>query len=105
MSSTPNGKLNGQIAWIGGAASGVGEATARLFAAEGAAVALIDIQGEQARRVAERIVADGGRAIAIECDVTREDAVRKSIERTVGEFGGLTILVNSAGVVLVKLLH
>jgi NAD(P)-dependent dehydrogenase (short-subunit alcohol dehydrogenase family) len=100
-----SGKLVGRVAWIDGAASGMGEAAARLFAAEGAAVALVDIQRERGERVAQEIVAGGGRAIFIEADVTREDAVRQSIERTAAEFGGLQILVNCAGIVDVKLLH
>lgn len=100
-----NGKLENQVAWIDGAASGMGEATARLFAAEGAAVAVVDVQRDLGRRVAEEITAAGGRAVFIECDVTREDAVRQSIERTVAQFGGLSILVNCAGIVHVKLLH
>src|SRR6185295_12710792 len=104
MSGSSN-RLQNQIAWIDGAASGMGEATAKLFATEGAAVAVVDVQREQGQRVADEIAAAGGRAIFIECDVTREDAVRDSIERTVAEFGGLSILVNRAGIVHVKLLH
>jgi NAD(P)-dependent dehydrogenase (short-subunit alcohol dehydrogenase family) len=83
----------------------MGEAIARLFAAESAAVALIDVQSAKAQAVSERIKNDGGRAVFIECDVAREADVRSSIEQTVREFGQLTSIVNCAGIVQVKLLH
>jgi NAD(P)-dependent dehydrogenase (short-subunit alcohol dehydrogenase family) len=98
-------RLKNQVVWVSGAASGMGEAIARLFALEGAAVALIDIQAAKASAVAKCICDDGGRAVVIECDVAREDRVRSSIEHTVREFGGLTTIVNCAGIVQVKLLH
>lgn len=100
-----NGRLQNQVAWVSGAASGMGEAIARLFAREGAAVALIDLQVEKGKPIAEEIRAAGGRAVFIECDVRNEDSVRSSIERTVAEFGGLQTIVNCAGVVQVKQLH
>jgi NAD(P)-dependent dehydrogenase (short-subunit alcohol dehydrogenase family) len=99
-----SGRLAGQIAWISGAASGMGAATARLFAREGASVALADVQGERGARVAEEIRAAGGAALFTQCEVTREHTVRDSIERAVETFGGLQILVNCAGVVQVQLL-
>src|SRR5437588_8962298 len=79
-------RLQNQVAWISGAASGMGEAIARLFAEEGAAVALIDVQAAKGRLVAEQIQARGGRAVFIECDLRQENAVRSSIERTAKEF-------------------
>ncbi len=98
-------KLANQIAWIGGGASGMGEATARLFAAEGAAVAIADVQVERGERLAKQIQASGGRVIFLQTDVAQEAAVRTSIERTVATFGGLQTIVNCAGIVHVKLLH
>jgi NAD(P)-dependent dehydrogenase (short-subunit alcohol dehydrogenase family) len=98
-------RLSNQAAWISGAASGMGEATARLFAREGAAVALIDVQVATGTAIAEQIRADGGRAIFIECDVADEMSVRSSIERTVREFASLQIIVNCAGIVQVRPLH
>ena len=83
----------------------MGEGIARLFAREGAAVALVDVQAAQGQGIAEQIRAEGGRAIFIECDVRHEAAVRSSIEQTAREFGGLQILVNCAGIVQVQLLH
>ncbi len=100
-----SGRLQNQVAWVSGAASGMGEAIARLFAREGAAVALIDLQVEKGKPIAEEIRAAGGAAVFIECDVRNEASVRSSIERTVAEFGGLQTIVNCAGIVQVKQLH
>lgn len=101
---TGRNRLVGQVAWISGGASGMGEATAKLFAAEGAAVTFVDVQAERGRRVEEEIRAGGGKASFIECDVTQESAVRDSIEQTARD-GGLHIVVNCAGVVHVAPLH
>jgi NAD(P)-dependent dehydrogenase (short-subunit alcohol dehydrogenase family) len=98
-------RLKGQVAWISGATSGIGEAAAHLFAEEGAKVALIGRREDLGRQIAENIRERGGRAAAFGCDVRCEAAVRDSIIRTVGEFGGLNIVVNNAGMVDVKMLH
>jgi NAD(P)-dependent dehydrogenase (short-subunit alcohol dehydrogenase family) len=100
-----NDRLAGQTAWISGAGSGIGAATARLFAAEGASVAIVERRRELAEAVAAEIIAARGKALAVECDVTRETEVSGSIEQTVRQFGGLQIVVNNAGIVQVKLLH
>lgn len=99
------GRLEGQVAWITGGASGIGEATAELFAREGAKVAVLDVQGGKGRKIAERISELGGTAISIECDVASEAQVRESLDRTVGHFGSLQIIVNCAGIVHVAPLH
>ncbi len=98
-------RLAGQVAWITGGASGMGEATARLFAAQGAAVVIVDVQHDRGEPLAKSITAAGGRAIFIAADVSREDDVKKSIDATAREFGSLQIMVNCAGIVHVKLLH
>ena len=98
-------RLDGQIAWMGGGASGMGEATAELFAEEGAKVAVVDVQAERGQKVVEAITAHGGQATFLECDVAQEDSVHESIEKTVEHFGGLQIIVNCAGVVHVAPLH
>ncbi len=98
-------RLDGQTAWISGAASGIGEATAELFAEEGASVAVVDTQAERGQAVAERIRTNGGKVVFLECNVSREDDVRLAIETTVKEFGGLQIIVNCAGLVHVTPLH
>jgi NAD(P)-dependent dehydrogenase (short-subunit alcohol dehydrogenase family) len=97
-------RLQHQVAWISGAASGIGEAVARLFAQQGAAVGVADVQGERGRAVADEIRATGGKSSFTHCDVGRADDVRTSIEQTAREFGGLSIIVNCAGIVQVKLL-
>lgn len=98
-------RLSGQAAWISGGSSGIGEATAELFAAEGARVAVIDIQVERGLQVVQRIESQGGQAIFLECNVSQEDQVRESIEQSVAQFGSLQIVVNCAGVVQVGPLH
>ena len=98
-------RLKNQVAWVSGAASGMGEAIARLFAREGAAVALVDVQTGRGRAIAREICAEGGQAIFVKCDVSHEADVRDSILQTVEKFGGLNIVVNCAGIVQVKLLH
>jgi len=98
-------RLDGQAVWVSGGASGIGEAICELFAEEGARVACVDVQGEKAQALADRIGSGSGEAVAIECDVADESAVERSIEETVQEFGGLQCMVNCAGVVDVVELH
>ncbi len=98
-------RLEGQVAWISGATSGIGAATARLFAREGARVALIGRRVELATQIVYEITNAGGAAVAVACDVARAEQVRESIAATVDRFGGLNILVNNAGIVQVKALH
>ena len=98
-------RLEGQTAWITGGASGMGEAAAQLFAAEGAQVAVLDRQVEPGQQVVQRIVEQGGQAIFLAVDVTQEAQIRASIEQTVAHFGDLQIMVNCAGIVQVGLLH
>ncbi len=98
-------RLNGQVAWISGGSSGIGQATAELFAAEGAKVALVDIQAESGQQVVGKILKHGGQAIYLEADVSKSSQVVHSIEETVKQFGGLQIIVNCAGVVHVGPLH
>lgn len=99
------GRLEGQVAWITGGASGMGEATAQLFAQEGAKVTVVDVQGDKGRNVADGIIESGGEAVSFECDVTSETQVRESIAKTAEHFGGLQIVVNCAGIVHVDPLH
>jgi rhamnulose-1-phosphate aldolase/alcohol dehydrogenase len=93
------GELAGRVAVISGGASGIGRATARLMADRGAHVVIADLNYERAGEVAEEIVAQHGhrRAIAVAADVTSEAAVQEMTERTVLEYGGIDILVASAG--------
>lgn len=91
------GRLDGKAALITGAASGIGEATAELFAREGARVMLADVQDELGRQVLERIRAAGGTAEYIHCDVAVGEDVAGMVRSTVDAFGALNILYNNAG--------
>ncbi len=98
-------RLERQTAWISGAASGIGAATARLFAGEGANVALVDINADRGAIARGMAAEHGGPAVFIQADVSVEEQVRDSLAQTVARFGGLQIIVNCAGLVHVKLLH
>jgi NAD(P)-dependent dehydrogenase (short-subunit alcohol dehydrogenase family) len=100
-----SGRLEGKVAWLSGASSGIGEATAKLLASEGAKVVLAGIDAGGGRRVASEIAAAGGTAIDVACDVASEAAVKASIERAVTAFGGLHVLVNNAAIIQVRPLH
>lgn len=89
--------LEGRVALVTGAGSGIGEATARRLAENGACVALADINAEAVQQAAERIVASGREALAIQADVTNSADVTRMVEQAVGRFGRLDILVNVAG--------
>jgi NAD(P)-dependent dehydrogenase (short-subunit alcohol dehydrogenase family) len=91
--------LKGKTALITGGASGIGRATALLFARQGASVAIIDVDQTGALQVARQVSDDGGRAIAIGCDVSRADHCQRAVERTVAELGSLDILFNNAGII------
>jgi len=91
--------LEGKRALITGAASGIGRATARLFAGEGAAVAVADLDEVGAREVWAQIVADGGQAHSIRCDVSRAADCERAVRETVEALGGLDILFNNAGII------
>jgi NAD(P)-dependent dehydrogenase (short-subunit alcohol dehydrogenase family) len=91
-------RLEDKIAIVTGAAHGMGEAEARLFAREGAKVVVADVLGEQAEAVAADIRAGGGEATAATIDVTSEPAWVALIEKTVARYGRLDILVNNAGI-------
>ena len=89
-------RLENKVALVTGAGSGVGEATARLFAREGARVVLVGRNAETLQAVAESIRADGGEAMALAADITDESAVKRLVADTVAACGGLDILVNNA---------
>lgn len=100
-----SGRLQGQVAWISGATKGIGEGAAKLFAEEGAAVAVIGRDPRDGARVARAVKNKGGRALFIPCDVTREEEVHTALTQCVAAFGGLHILVNNAGIVDIRMLH
>jgi NAD(P)-dependent dehydrogenase (short-subunit alcohol dehydrogenase family) len=94
-----SGKLHGKTALITGGAGGIGRATALLFASEGAAVGVVDLNQEAGRQIAREISTAGGRAIFERADVTRPADCRRVVERIVHEFGGIHILFNNAGII------
>jgi NADP-dependent 3-hydroxy acid dehydrogenase YdfG len=92
-------RLEGAVALVTGASSGIGEATAAALAAEGAAVALVARRRDRLEALAEQI-AGSGRALVVEADVTDHAQAERAVDHAVTEFGRLDILVNNAGVML-----
>lgn len=92
------GRLEGQVAWVTGAGSGIGAATAQVLAAEGARVGCADRNLEGAKQVAEQISAAGGDALALELDVADPGQNEASVAAMVDHFGGLDIAHLNAGV-------
>jgi NAD(P)-dependent dehydrogenase (short-subunit alcohol dehydrogenase family) len=90
--------LRDRSAVITGAGSGVGRASARLFAKEGARVVCADLRDDWVKETVQLIEADGGTAIAQHCDVTVEDDVRASVASAVDQFGRLDVMFNNVGV-------
>jgi NADP-dependent 3-hydroxy acid dehydrogenase YdfG len=95
-----NAVLDSTVALVTGASSGIGEATAKRLAAEGAAVAVAARRVDRLEQLVGEIEAAGGRALAIESDVTDRGQAESLVERTVAELGRLDTVVNNAGVML-----
>lgn len=95
-------RLAGKVSIITGAGQNIGRAMAERFAAEGSAVAVVDIDGERAGRVADGIAATGARAIGLAVDVTDEAAVAAMVERVVSEYGAVNVLVNNVAATINK---
>jgi NADP-dependent 3-hydroxy acid dehydrogenase YdfG len=93
-------KLTGKVAFVTGASSGIGEATAVALAEEGARVAVLARRADRLEQVVKRIKDAGGEAIPIVADVTNEDQSRAAIRRAKEILGRIDILVNNAGVML-----
>jgi NAD(P)-dependent dehydrogenase (short-subunit alcohol dehydrogenase family) len=91
-------RLQGKVALVTGAASGIGLATAEYFCHEGAAVALLDNQAERAREAAALLREGGYQALAVAADVTSSQEVRNAVADTVSEFGRLDVLFANAGI-------
>ena len=95
----PKNQLDGKIALITGAASGIGRAAALLLAREGASVVLTDLNESAGQTAATEITQDGGHAIFEPADVTRAADCQRVTERAVRDFGGIHILFNNAGII------
>lgn len=91
-------ELTGRVAVVTGAARGIGAATASRLAADGAAVAVLDLDPDAAAPAVAAITSAGGRAIAVGADVSDEAAVNAAFERVAGELGPVGVLINNAGV-------
>jgi 3-hydroxybutyrate dehydrogenase len=94
-------KLQGKVAIVTGAASGIGKAIAQRFAGEGAKVVIADLNLDQANAAAAEIKSSGGEARGVAMDVTSEDAVNAGVAATVAAYGGVDILVSNAGIQIV----
>lgn len=90
--------FKGKVAFVTGAAMGMGLATARAFAQSGAAVVLADRDGNLASEQAAKIVSEGGVALGVRCDVTDKAQVAAAVDRAVAEYGSLDMAFNNAGI-------
>jgi NAD(P)-dependent dehydrogenase (short-subunit alcohol dehydrogenase family) len=95
-------RLKNKIALVSGGATGMGGAASKLFAAEGAKVAIVDVNAKAAEETASAIRAAGGEAIAIAADVSDEPSVKSAVAKVQAAFGPITVLFNHAGSIIIK---
>jgi NAD(P)-dependent dehydrogenase (short-subunit alcohol dehydrogenase family) len=93
------GELDGRVAVVTGATSGIGRATALRLASEGARVALVGRSNEALSEVADEVRGRGGEALEVRADVMNEEDATRAVAETVEHFGGLDVLVNAAGII------
>ncbi len=92
------GMLDDKVAFITGAASGIGAGTARRFAQEGARVAVADVQTEEGERLRDEIIDAGGQALAVQCDVRNPESVKQAVDTTVAQWGQINVVFANAGI-------
>ena len=98
MTINQNGSHAGKVAFVTGATSGIGRATALAFAREGAGVVVADISEQGNQETARMIENLGGRALAVRCDVSQGNDVKAALDKTIEAFGRLDFAFNNAGV-------
>jgi len=98
MTANQNGSYAGKVAFVTGAGTGIGRATALAFAREGAGVVVADVSEQGNRETARMIEAAGGRALAVACDVRQAEDVKAALDKAVETFGRLDVAFNNAGV-------
>jgi NAD(P)-dependent dehydrogenase (short-subunit alcohol dehydrogenase family) len=98
MTTNENGFYQGKVAFVTGAGSGIGRATALAFARAGASVMVADLSEQGSRETARLIEEQGGRTLAVKCDVTRSEDVKAALDKTIAAFGRLDFAFNNAGV-------
>src|SRR5947199_5041720 len=98
MTTNNNGSFTRKVAFVTGAANGIGRAAALAFAREGASVVVADVSEQGNQETARMIEEAGGRALAIKCDVTRAQDVKAALDKTIETFGRLDAAFNNAGV-------
>ena len=98
MATQINGSFTGKVAFITGGSSGIGRATALAFARAGASVVVADIAEQGNQENARLIEQQGGRALAVKCNVTQTDNVKTALDKTVAAFGHLDFAFNNAGI-------
>jgi NAD(P)-dependent dehydrogenase (short-subunit alcohol dehydrogenase family) len=98
METNKNESFKGKVAFVTGAANGIGRATALAFAREGASVVIADVSEQGNRETARLIEEAGGRALAVKCDVSRVEDIKAALDKTVEAFGRLDFAFNNAGI-------